>query len=138
MTGKTCCIKGRVAHIIYIANHFVLLCTPMPLRHRPYMKLYELGLQKSCYKVANRFSDQDMRLAGNRTCAILRAPWWDIVKGTTPSILSRKTVTVYNRAGTDMVEKRNPLRRYCFSVGTQYKAAKLLTQTSSSRCRALT
>lgn len=80
------------------------------------MRLYELGLQKSCYKVANRFADEDMRLAGNRTCAILRAPWWDIVKGKTPSILTRKTVTVYNKAGTNMIEARNPIRKYCFKV----------------------
>ena len=28
------------------------------------MRLYELGLQKSCYKVANRFVDEEMQLAG--------------------------------------------------------------------------
>lgn len=32
------------------------------------MKLYERGLQKSCYKVANRFEDEDMRLAGTEVC----------------------------------------------------------------------
>lgn len=80
------------------------------------MKLYELGLQKSCYKVANRFVDEEQRLAGNRTCAILRAPWWDIVKGETPNILQRKTVLVYNKDGTELIEKRNPLRKYCFKA----------------------
>lgn len=80
------------------------------------MRLYELGLQKSCYKVANRFVDEEMRLAGNRTCAILRAPWWDIVKGETPGILQRKTVMVYNKDGTELIEKRNPLRKYCFKA----------------------
>lgn len=57
-----------------------------------------------------------MRLAGNRTCAILRAPWWDIVKSTTPSLLQRKTVLVYNSDGTDLIEQRNPLRKYCLKV----------------------
>lgn len=80
------------------------------------MRLYELGLQKSCYKVANRFADEDMQLAGNRTCAILRAPWWDIVKGETPGLLQRKTVRVYNKDGSELIEKRNPLRKYCFKV----------------------
>lgn len=89
-----------------------------PTWHRPYMRLYELGLQKSCYKVANRFVDEEMRLAGNRTCAILRAPWWDIVKGETPGILQRKTVMVYNKDGTELTEKRNPLRKYCFKTDT--------------------
>lgn len=83
------------------------------------MRLFELGLQKSCYKVANRFEDSEMQLAGNRTCAILRAPWWDIVKGTTPGILTRKTVVMYNKAGTDLVERKNPMRRYCFKVYTE-------------------
>lgn len=55
-------------------------------------------------------------VVGNRTCAILRAPWWDIVKGETPNLLQRKTVMVYDKAGTELVEKRNPMRKYCFKV----------------------
>jgi hypothetical protein len=55
-------------------------------------------------------------LVGNRTCAILRAPWWDIVKASTPTILQSKTVTVFNKDGTELIEKRNPMRKYCFKV----------------------
>jgi hypothetical protein len=57
--------------------------------------------------------------AGNRTCAILRAPWWNIVKANTPTILQSKTVTVYNKDGTELIEKRNPMRKYCFKVSMQ-------------------
>jgi hypothetical protein len=66
--------------------------------------------------VANRFVEEEQRLAGNRTCAILRAPWWDITKAETPRLLQQKTVTVFNRAGTELIDRTNPLRKYCFKV----------------------
>lgn len=85
------------------------ICTFAPLPNLP--KLVNI-----IHQVANRFVEDDQRIAANRTCKILRAPWWDIVKGETPGLLQRKTVTMYNRDGTDLVERKNPFRKFCFSV----------------------
>lgn len=41
------------------------------------------------------------------------------MKAQTPNLLQRKTVMVYNKDGTELIEKRNPMRKYCFKVSLQ-------------------
>lgn len=83
------------------------------------MKMFENLLIKTCYEVAERLQDRELREQYTSVAETCRLPYWDWTKSRLPSILTSARVTVLDEDG-GLVEARNPFAGYQYVVSVMW------------------